>query len=130
WYASYSSLELADISAFRRTYPSESKKSYTLLLSRLTASRFSLVRSLSVNLKLLRPAAAIPQKPTAEYPPPRLSSSPQGRDHPHGQPVFLLWSAQAGGGKIRRSDQTTPVNLRWKKPATGRTSIPDSSACP
>ena len=27
---------------FRRTYPSESKKSYTLLLSRLTASRFSL----------------------------------------------------------------------------------------
>ena len=42
-----------DASAFSRMYPSDSRKSKILLLSRLTASRFARMRSLSENLKLL-----------------------------------------------------------------------------
>ena len=41
-----------------------------------------------------------------------------------------LWSAPAGGGKIRRCGQTAPANLRWRMLTAGRTSIPDSSVCP
>ena len=49
----YKRQELMDASALRRMYPSDSMKSKILLLSRLTASRFFRIRSLSVNLKLL-----------------------------------------------------------------------------
>ena len=62
------SLELMEASAFNRMYPSDSMKSKILLLSRLTASRFFRIRSLSVNLKLLATSRCKPSNAHRKIP--------------------------------------------------------------